>query len=63
MRPSGRPPEEATTLVQEDPTWALEYAHFKRLCADGVETDLSRDLWLNRVLRDLGRRAVESAAP
>lgn len=63
VRPSGRPPEEATTLVQDDPTWALEYAHFKRLCADGAETDLSRDLWLNRVLRDLGRRATESAAP
>ena len=38
--PSGRPPEEATTLVQEDPTWALEYAHFKRLIADKVPTDL-----------------------
>ncbi len=63
VRPSGRPPEESTTLVQADPTWALEYAHFKRLCADGVETDLSRDLWLNRVLRDLGRRATEAAAP
>ena len=31
--PSGRPPEESVTLVQDDPTWALEYAHFKTLCA------------------------------
>src|SRR5205814_5042496 len=31
--PSGRPPEETVTLVQDDPTWALEYAHFKKLCA------------------------------
>ena len=27
--PSGRPPEETVTLVQEDPTWAIEYEHFK----------------------------------
>ena len=31
--PSGRPPEESVTLVQDDPTWELEYAHFKDLCA------------------------------
>src|SRR6185312_7448235 len=30
--PSGRPPEEEVTLVQEDPTWEAEYAHFKQLC-------------------------------
>ena len=27
--PSGRPPEQSVTLVQDDPTWALEYEHFK----------------------------------
>ena len=32
--PSGRPPEEAITLVQDDPTWAFEYDHFKRLIAE-----------------------------
>ena len=52
--PSGCPPEESTVLVQDDPTWALEYAHFKSLCLSGAETDLSTDLWLNRVLRELG---------
>ena len=31
--PSGRPPEETVTLVQDDPTWAAEYAHFKSLVA------------------------------
>src|SRR5712691_4818307 len=31
--PSGRPPEESVTLVQPDPTWALEYTHFKTICA------------------------------
>src|SRR3990170_2038488 len=29
--PSGRPPEEIVTLVQPDPTWAIEYDHFKIL--------------------------------
>ena len=52
--PSGRPPEESVTLVQDDPTWALEYARFKSLCQQGAATDLSNDLWLNRLLRQLG---------
>ncbi len=60
--PSGRPPEESVTLVQADPTWDIEYAHFKALCAGKVETDLARDLWLQRTLRMLGERAVKVAA-
>lgn len=52
--PSGRPPEQAVTLVEEDPTWALEYAHFRTLCTSGAETDLGDDLWLQRTLRRLG---------
>lgn len=55
--PSGRPPEAAVTLVQDDPTWALEYEHFKKLCAARSATDLSNDVWLNRVLRGLGAQA------
>ena len=54
--PSGRPPEESVTLVEEDPTWALEYAHFKDLCGRGWKTDLSSDVWLNRTLRRLEAR-------
>ena len=60
--PSGRPPEEQVTLAQDDPTWALEYAHFKRLCEAATPADLSNDLWLNRLLRNLGERAVAEAA-
>jgi predicted dehydrogenase len=59
--PSGRPPEEEVTLVQEDPTWEAEYAHFKQLCAARVATDLSNDRWLNRTLRRLGVDAVAKA--
>jgi scyllo-inositol 2-dehydrogenase (NADP+) len=59
--PSGRPPEDTITLVQDDPTWELEYAHFKSLCAGDHRTDLSRDIQLNRVLRQLGQAAVAEA--
>jgi scyllo-inositol 2-dehydrogenase (NADP+) len=59
--PSGRPAEDVVTLEQDDPTWALEYAHFKALCAQRRETDLSNDLWLQRQLRALGERAVSAA--
>jgi len=56
--PSGRPPEESVTLIQDDPTWALEYTHFKALCRKNALTDLSNDLWLNRLLRSLGQKAM-----
>jgi predicted dehydrogenase len=59
--PSGRPPEYPVMLVQDDPTWALEYEHFKSLCRERKPTDLSNDIWLNRVLRKLGAEAAEMA--
>jgi scyllo-inositol 2-dehydrogenase (NADP+) len=57
--PSGRPPEEAITLIQTDPTWAAEYQHFKRLCRDpaGSANALATDLSLNRILAELARDA------
>jgi len=51
--PSGRPPEKATTLVQDDPTWAIEYAHFKAICGSGGPGNLANDLWVNATLRSL----------
>jgi scyllo-inositol 2-dehydrogenase (NADP+) len=61
--PSGRPPEDALTLVQDDPTWALEYAHFNARCAERAPTDLGNDRWLNATLHRLGADAVREAAP
>jgi predicted dehydrogenase len=55
--PSGRPPEDRRTLVQEDPTWAREYQHFKTLCRERRMPGLGGDLWLGHVLRDLGQDA------
>ncbi len=60
--PSGRPPEESETFVQDDPTWAHEYRYFKDLCSQSVPADLSTDRWLNRSLATLGEEALESLA-
>lgn len=57
--PSGRPPEESVTLVQDDPTWALEYAHFRDLCERGVPTNLSNDVWLWNSLHRLSSEATK----
>ena len=56
--PSGSPPETAVTLTQEDPTWALEYEHFKKLCDARTPTDLSNDLTIQRTLRRLAKDAT-----
>jgi scyllo-inositol 2-dehydrogenase (NADP+) len=57
--PSGRPIEhDKVSLTQPDPTWDLEYAHFKRLVETGATTDLSTDLWLHRTLSRLSSDAV-----
>jgi len=55
--PSGRPDEEAITLVHGDPTWELEFQHFKRLCTRG-ESNIENDIWINSVLSDLSHRAL-----
>jgi len=49
-------------LVQDDPTWALEYDHFKSLCQTSAPTDLSNDLWLHQVLRRLSVEAKVKGA-
>lgn len=60
--PSGRPLEEAVTLVQDDSTWEVEYRHFVRLCAtQPVRADLENDRWLNRLLGKLSAEAVAVA--
>jgi predicted dehydrogenase len=59
MLPSGRPPESAATLIQDDPTWALEYAHFTQLVAQQTPTDLGNDRWLLTTLNRLSAEAIE----
>ena len=55
------PDEESVTLVQADPTWAVEYEHFKRLCETGVN-NIGNDIWINDTLRGLGRLAQSAAS-
>lgn len=50
--PSGKPPEESITLVQEDPTWQEEYAYFKNMCDQKI-SNLSNDLWIQEKLQHL----------
>lgn len=56
--PSGRPPEEADTIVSQDPTWQLEYDWFKSACAGGRQTDFSNDIYIARALAELENHVV-----
>lgn len=59
--PSGRPDEESITLVQSDPTWGLEYDHFKKLCKTGV-SNIDNDIWINKTLGLLSEELTKGAA-
>jgi scyllo-inositol 2-dehydrogenase (NADP+) len=59
--PSGRPPEEAVTLVGPDPTWEAEYAHFKALCERGERGNIGNDVVLNEILSGLAAEALAGA--
>lgn len=58
--PSGRPDEESVTLVQSDPTWAIEYDHFRKLCATGM-SNIDNDIWINNTLRGLSNELAQGA--
>ena len=61
--PSGRPPEESVTLVQPDPTWTLEYSHFRRLVEQRALVApicLRNDLILCPILNALSEAALGS---
>ena len=53
--PSGRPPEQSVVLVQDDPTWALEYGHFKQLITQKIPSSLANDLWIQQELNRLSQ--------
>ena len=57
--PSGKPEEDTWTVERPDPTWALEYDHFKQLCARGG-ANLEHDLWISSVLNDLARPVMDA---
>ncbi len=52
--PSGKPDEEVRTLEQKDPTWAIEYAHFKEVCSrGGGGGNIANDIYINEALRGI----------
>ena len=53
VRPSGRPNETTTTLVQQDPTWVAEYEHFMGLIASGDPGNLATSREISRILADV----------
>ncbi len=55
--PSGRPDENTVTLVRPDPTWEIEYRHFKGLCEKG-ESNVDNDIWINNTLAGLCASAI-----
>lgn len=51
--PSGRPTEMSVVRVEPDPTWALEYEHFRSLVRSGAKTDFATDLWIHSILSSM----------
>lgn len=54
--PSGAPHETVEQLPKGDPTWELEYAHFKQLCQNPVN-NIANDIWIDAMLADLGKQS------
>ena len=58
--PSGRPIEQQETRVSPDPTWKIEYDHFKSLIQTSKDTDLSWDRELFIKLSALEKQILHS---
>lgn len=56
--PSGRPLEEVQSIESADPTWALEYEHFKQACRMG-STNIENDVWINSAIRSIAQSVGE----
>jgi len=54
--PSGRPDEECSTLVQEDPTWQAEWLYFQKMCQSAT-SNIDNDIWINTQLNKLMSQA------
>jgi predicted dehydrogenase len=64
--PSGRPVEDIVTLSQPDPTWEIEYAHFRSLVSGGNPAEagnIDNDIRINGVLNDIAARALGTGGP
>jgi len=59
--PSGKPPEQTEMVKGPDPTWALEYEHFKGLCRT-AGNNIDHDLWIGRAINGLAASMEASVA-
>ena len=58
--PSGRPIEEKSVLVKEDPTWELEYSYFKDLCEGKKHRESENeinDYWIHNEMKKMFKKA------
>jgi scyllo-inositol 2-dehydrogenase (NADP+) len=46
--PSGRPDEKSWILTNSDPTWVMEYEHFKNMCKHPAH-NIDNDIWINEI--------------
>lgn len=53
--PSGKPDQDMITIECADPTWVIEYEHFKRLCQKRA-TNLDNDIWINQTMSTLAEQ-------
>ena len=53
VMPSGYPKEKIKIIKMKDPTWKLEYAHFKNLIKENIITDFKKDKWISKTLKNL----------
>ena len=51
--PSGYPKEKIKIINMKDPTWSLEYAHFKNLIKKSILPDQKKDKWISKILNNL----------
>ena len=55
--PSGVPIERKITLLQDDPTWKVEYDLFLNSYKHNKINTLRKDIWINKILLDLSKQA------
>ena len=51
--PSGYPKEKKIIIKNKDPTWELEHKYFFRLLKLKKKNDLSKDMWINKNLKNI----------
>jgi scyllo-inositol 2-dehydrogenase (NADP+) len=57
--PSGKPDEERKVFEVDDPTWGIEYEHFKERCKT-LCSNLDNDIWINARLQSIESKVVGS---